>query len=192
MRQQSGRWRKRWFESRVTASTEARSRSCARRQWTGRYVPRSVGFAGRAWTITCVDVYHVGPDPYEIEIESIRQHPSWRSRGGLDGRTPSTRNAPWGERLSTAAKARGARGAVIDGLVRDVMKIEQLKFHVFAIGINPLDGKGRGIVNAYNMPGICSGVMVNPGDLVFADYKWRNRNSTRGPSQCAGERAGLW
>jgi regulator of RNase E activity RraA len=86
------------------------------------------------------------------------------------GGTPSTRNALWGERLSTAAKARGARGAVIDGLVRDVKQIEQLKFRVFAIGINPLDGKGRGIVNAYNMPGICSGVMVNPGDLVCADY----------------------
>jgi len=45
-----------------------------------------------------------------------------------------------------------------------------LKFRVFAIGIKPLDGKGRGIVNACNMPGLCSGVMVNLGDLVFADY----------------------
>ena len=35
----------------------------------------------------------------------------------------SKRNAPWGELLSTAARARQARGAIVDGLVRDVKKI---------------------------------------------------------------------
>ena len=35
---------------------------------------------------------------------------------------------------------------------------------------NVVDSKGRGIVNAYNVPAVCGGVRVNPGDLVFADY----------------------
>jgi regulator of RNase E activity RraA len=82
----------------------------------------------------------------------------------------SKRNAPWGELLSTAARARGARGAVIDGLVRDVRKIEALGFPVFASGIKPVDSKGRGIVVDYNVPVDCGGVLVSPGDLVFADY----------------------
>ena len=58
----------------------------------------------------------------------------------------------------------------MDGLVRDVRKIEEMGFPVFAAGIKPVDSKGRGIVVDYNVPVDCAGVMVAPGDLVFADY----------------------
>jgi regulator of RNase E activity RraA len=125
-------------------------------------------FAGWARTIACVDVFHVPEDPYAKEIEAVD--------GILVGEVvvvstvESKRNAPWGELLSTAARARGARGAVIDGLVRDVRKIEALGFPVFASGIKPVDSKGRGIVVDYNVPVDCGGVLVSPGDLVFADY----------------------
>jgi regulator of RNase E activity RraA len=81
----------------------------------------------------------------------------------------SKRNAPWGELLSTAARARGARGAVIDGLIRDIRKIEQLGFPVFATGMKPVDSQGRGMVMAYNTPVECGEVLVQPGDLVCAD-----------------------
>jgi regulator of RNase E activity RraA len=82
----------------------------------------------------------------------------------------SLQNAPWGELLSTAARARGARGAVIDGLVRDVRKIQEAGFPVFARGIKPVDSKGRGIIIDYNVQVECAGARVSPGDLVFADY----------------------
>src|SRR5207249_5103034 len=82
----------------------------------------------------------------------------------------SKRNAPWGELLSTAARARGARGAVIDGLVRDVKSIQRLGFSVFATGIKPVDSKGRGLVVDYNIPVKCAGVHVSPGDLIVGDY----------------------
>ena len=52
--------------------------------------------------------------------------------------------------MSTAATARKARGAVIDGLVRDVKKIEELGFPVLAAGIKPVDFIGRGVVTGYN------------------------------------------
>jgi regulator of RNase E activity RraA len=66
--------------------------------------------------------------------------------------------------------ARGARGAIVDGLVRDVKKIEKLGFSVFATGIKPVDSKGRGVVVNYNIPVSCGGVNVFPGDLIVGDF----------------------
>ena len=123
--------------------------------------------AGWARTIVCSDVYHVPEDPYAIEIEAVDS--LLPGEVAVVGTQKSVRNAPWGELLSTAAKTRGARGAIVDGLVRDVRKIEELEFPVFAAGIKPVDSMGRGIVTAYNLPVECGEVLVNPGDFVFAD-----------------------
>src|SRR5437879_1955048 len=125
-------------------------------------------FAGWARTLSCVDIYHIPPDPYRIEMEAVDS--LLPGEVAVIGTAKSTRNAPWGELLSTAAKARGARAAVVDGLVRDVGKIEELGFPVFAAGIKPVDSRGRGVVIDYNVPVDCAGVLVSPGDLVFADY----------------------
>jgi len=125
-------------------------------------------FAGWARTISYVDVYHIPEDPYGLEIESIDS--ILPGEVVVISTAGSVQNAPWGELLSTAARARGARGSVIDGIVRDVQKIEALGFPVFARGIKPVDSKGRGIVIDYNVPVECAGVRVSPGDLIFADY----------------------
>ena len=124
-------------------------------------------FAGLARTISCVDMYHVPEDPYGLEIESLDS--ILPGEVVVVGTAESKRNAPWGELLSAAARARGARGAVIDGLIRDIKKIEALGFPVFAAGIKPVDSKGRGMVIDYNRPIECGGVRVCPLDLVFAD-----------------------
>ena len=76
----------------------------------------------------------------------------------------------WGELLSTAASAKGARGAVIDGLTRDAARIREKRFPVFASGISPYDSYGRSEVVAYDIPIECGGVKVHPGDVVFGDY----------------------
>lgn len=125
-------------------------------------------FCGWARTIACSDVYHIPPEPYAMEIEAIDS--ILPDEVVVVSTQQSKRNAPWGELLSTAAKARGARGAVIDGLVRDVRKIEELRFPVLASGIKPVDSMGRGIVTGYNVPVECGEVLVNPGDFVFADF----------------------
>src|SRR4051812_38654946 len=125
-------------------------------------------FAGWARTISCSDIYHIPPDPYSIEIEAVDS--LLPGEVAVVGTQKSVRNAPWGELLSTSARARGARGAVVDGLIRDVRKIEELGFPVFATGIKPVDSSGRGIVTAYNVPVECGEVIVNPGDFIFADF----------------------
>jgi regulator of RNase E activity RraA len=125
-------------------------------------------FAGWARTILCMDVHYMHPDPYALEIEALDS--VLQGEVVVVGTGGSTRNAPWGELLSTAAMARGGRGAVIDGLVRDVKKILALGFPVFAAGIKPVDSRGRGIVVDYNVPTECGGVVVEPGDLIVGDY----------------------
>ncbi len=124
--------------------------------------------AGWARTISCSDLYHIPDDPYSIEIEAVDS--LLPGEVAVVGTQKSIRNAPWGELLSTAARARGARGAIIDGLVRDVQKIEELGFPVFATGIKPVDSMGRGCVTAYNIPVECGEVLVHAGDFVFADF----------------------
>ncbi len=141
-------------------------RSQAMREYLRPVYPRC-RFAGFARTIACSDIYHIPDDPYAVEIEAIDSF--LPGEVAVVGTQRSSRNAPWGELLSTAARARGARGAVVDGLVRDVRKIEELGFPVFAAGIKPVDSMGRGVVTNYNVPVDCGEVLVNPGDFIFAD-----------------------
>jgi len=123
---------------------------------------------GKARTMLWMDVYEVYEHPYKIEIEAMD------SLGPGDVVVQATgdsrRNAPWGELMTTAAIARGGRGAVLDAFVRDVKKIIRLGFPVFAAGIKPLDSKGRGYMVDYDCPVECGGVPVKSGDLIFADY----------------------
>jgi len=115
------------------------------------------------------EVFHVeeGTNPYELEIALIDDLKPGEI--AVMGCPPGDRVAPWGELLSTAAKARRAGGCVTDGLVRDVKLIRAMKFPVFAGGIGPLDSKGRGVVAAIDVPIACGGTAVHPGDYVFAD-----------------------
>jgi len=140
---------------------------CAMREYLRPLDPHAK-FTGWARTIQCQDVFYELADPYGLEIEAIDSILPGEVVAVSTGE--SKRNAPWGELLSTAARARGARGAVIDGLVRDVKSIQRLGFPVFATGIKPVDSKGRGLVVDYNIPVQCGGILVTPGDLIFADF----------------------
>lgn len=115
-----------------------------------------------------VDGVAPGENPYAIEIALVDDlRPDEVAVLACDG--PSERIAPWGELLSTAAKARAAAGCVTDGLVRDLRQIRAMGFPVFHGGIGPLDTKGRGRMVAMDVPVTCGGVAVEPGDLVFGD-----------------------
>jgi len=125
---------------------------------------------GRARTGLFMNTYSVAPgeNPYEVEIALIDDLKTDDVVVfGCDG--PTTRIAPWGELLTTASRMRGATGCVTDGLVRDVRQIRALGFPVFHGGIGPLDSKGRGKMMAMDVPIMCGGVRIIPGDLVFGD-----------------------
>jgi len=124
---------------------------------------------GRARTGSYREVYSVvpGDNPYALEIALVDDlKPGDVAVLGCGG---STRIAPWGELLSTAARARGAAGCLTDGFVRDIKFIRQMQFPVFHGGVAPLDSKGRGKVAEIDVPIRCGGVAVAPGDLVVGD-----------------------
>ena len=124
---------------------------------------------GRARTAAFMEVYHhePGSNPYELEIHLIDS----LKPGEIPVFACSNpdRVAPWGELLSTAARARGAAGALMDGCTRDVRAIRRMGFPVFHGGIAPLDSKGRGRIMALDVPIVCGGAKVAPGDLIFGD-----------------------
>jgi 4-hydroxy-4-methyl-2-oxoglutarate aldolase len=131
--------------------------------------PSHCVIAGRARTFRWMDTDYVSDtDPYGLEITVMD------SLGPGDVAVHSTdaagTNAPWGELMSTVAKRNGAVGCVCDSNIRDCLKIIAIGFPVFYAGIRPLDSLGRGRVMAYDVPVRCGGVLVRPGELVFADF----------------------
>lgn len=124
---------------------------------------------GRARTALYRPVHHVeeGRNPYELEIALIDDLKPGDVAVMATGAHPKI--GPWGELLTTAAKARKAAGCLTDGLTRDVAAIRKLGFPVFAGGIGPLDSKGRGEVAAIDVPVEVAGVKISPGDIVFGD-----------------------
>jgi len=130
---------------------------------------KNCGFVGRARTLRWMETdYIVDDDPYGMEIEAVD------SLGSGDVVVHSTdrsgKIAPWGELMTTVAKRNGAAGCVCDAFVRDCTRIIDLGFPVYCAGICPLDSKGRGRVMAYDVPVQCGDVVVQPGEIIFADY----------------------
>src|SRR5215470_5593928 len=77
--------------------------------------------------------------------------------------------AGMGGLMGTAMAARGYAGAVIDGGVRDVAYLRKIGFPVFATGIVPSTSVHHYRFAGAQIPLICDGVPVNPGDIVVAD-----------------------
>lgn len=124
---------------------------------------------GRARTASYVEVFHrvEGGDPYAVEIALVDDLSA--NDVAVFNCAGTTRYAAWGELLSTAARARGAVGAVIDGQTRDAGQIQEMGFPVFCRSIGMLDAAGRAEMHAFDVPIQCGGVAVNPGDLIFGD-----------------------
>ena len=122
---------------------------------------------GRAATILVGPQYEVVEHPYTNLISAIDAlMPGDVVVSGVGG---MTNVAVWGELFSNAARARGARGFLTDGCHRDTRMVLDLGFPVYSRGPRPVDISGRGTVISVGRPIEVAGVIVRPGDVVFAE-----------------------
>lgn len=124
--------------------------------------------AGRVLTVTEQDISEVRDEsqPWGLmlrALDSLKLDEIYLCSGA------SCEYALWGELMSTAARSRGAVGAVCDGLVRDTHQIIDAKFPVFCQGTYGRDQRGRGMVVDFGAPLVIGGVTVARGDLLIGD-----------------------
>jgi regulator of RNase E activity RraA len=122
---------------------------------------------GRAVTMLSRATTSVSEAAYELEFAAVNTlGPGTVLVGIAESDVPY---ALWGELLATAARARGATGALIHGFVRDARQLSAMDYPTFCLGFCPADSNGRGIVVQYGQPVDCGGVTIASGDYISGD-----------------------
>jgi regulator of RNase E activity RraA len=122
--------------------------------------------AGPAFTMRCEAVDCVPAQPYQQLLAAFKEI---EAGDVIVLQCGDQISAMWGELLSTAAMAKGAVGAVLDGATRDVELILEMGFPVFSSGFSPLDSAGRQEVIDYGVEVECGHARVRPGDWIVGD-----------------------
>ena len=130
---------------------------------------------GRAMPVLAGDAFQVSNEesrnplsgrPFGLMLEALddlRPNEVYVSTGS------SPRNALWGELMSVRALKCGARGAVLNGYVRDTQKILSLGYPTFSFGSYGQDSAPRYKVHDFRLRIEIGGVSIRPGDILFGD-----------------------
>lgn len=151
-------------------------------QLTHQYLPPTIRplqqdmiVLGRAMPVLSGDVFQ---EKVEGSANALSAKPFGLMLEALDDLRPneiyvntgsSPRNAMWGEMMSTRALKLGAKGAVVNGYVRDTRAILSLNFPTFSFGSYGQDSAPRYKVYDFRVSIEIGGVLIRPGDILFGD-----------------------
>jgi len=136
---------------------------------------RDMTLLGRAMPVLSGDVFQ---ESVEGSANALSARPFGLMLQALDDLRPneiyvntgsSPRNALWGEMMSIRAHKLGARGAVLNGYVRDTKAILTLDFPTFSFGSYGQDSAPRYKVYDFSVPIEIGAVSIRPGDVLFGD-----------------------